>query len=195
MGLRDSANHSLLFLTAYSPKNNSYTHTFSYYIKRKSVPALLKDKFIMWNRQIIEGGCNEHVWVHCCRSSHVHKWKLSVVSLMAYCFLMGPLSLLMRFRCHALHAVYGSAQGNILSPSCDQIHYLELRTMSKHKAEMLKNGTVTYYPSAVHVVWFWQPVIEWFDCTDLGMNSPLPLGRCWSYDELESRPLTWRWPP
>lgn len=29
---------------------------------------------------------------------------------------------------------------------------LELRTISKHKAEMLKNGTVTYYPSAVHVV-------------------------------------------
>lgn len=70
MGLRDSANHSRLFLTTYSPKNNTYTLTFSYdYIKRKSAPALLKDKFIMWNRQIIEGGCNKHVWVHCCRSS------------------------------------------------------------------------------------------------------------------------------
>lgn len=67
MGLRDSANHSRLFFTA---KKITPTHTFSNdYIKRKSVPALLKDKFIMWNRQIIEGGCNEHVWVHCCRSS------------------------------------------------------------------------------------------------------------------------------
>ncbi len=92
----------------------------------------------------------------------VHKWKLSVVSLMAYCFLMGPLSLLMRFRCHALHAAYGSAQGNILSSSCDQLIHLELRTIAKHKAEMLKNGTVTYSHSAVHVVWFWKPIIELF---------------------------------
>jgi len=62
----------LITAVSFSPPktNHSHTHTFSYdYTKRKSVPAHLKDKFIMWNRQIIEGGCNEHVWVHCCRSS------------------------------------------------------------------------------------------------------------------------------
>lgn len=114
-GLRDLPNHGWLFLAAYS----LYTppHTLSHdYVKRKSVPALLKDKFIMWNRQIIEGGCNEHVWVYCCRYSQHPQMEASVVSLIAYCFLMGPLSLLMRFRCHALHAAYGSAQGSILSP-------------------------------------------------------------------------------
>lgn len=63
----------------------------------------------------------------------VHKWKLSVVSLMAYCFLMGLLSLLMRFRCCALHAAYGFAQGNILSPSCDQIHSFRASKMPKHE--------------------------------------------------------------
>lgn len=113
--LRDLPNRGRPFLAAYSPNTPPRTLSDDC-VKRRCVPALLKDKFIMWNRQIIEGGCNEHVWVYCCRYSQHPQMEASVVSLIAYCFLMGPLSLLMRFRCHALHAAYGCAQGSILSP-------------------------------------------------------------------------------